>query len=156
MITSPGPADREWLALTPDVLPVAEAMEWATTPDCGAVVTFAGTVRDHADGRPGVTALSYEAYDAQVVPRFRAIVAEARRRWPMTGRLALLHRTGALAIGEVSVVVVASCPHRDAAFAVARFAIDTLKETVPIWKSETWAGGTDWGTGAKQVSEVEA
>jgi molybdopterin synthase catalytic subunit len=136
-------AGDDWLALTSDELPVAEATSWAARPDCGAVVTFCGTVRDHAEGRSGVTALTYEAYEAQVVPRLRVIVSEARRRWPVTGRLALLHRTGLLAVGETSVLVVASCPHRAEAFDVARFAIDALKASVPIWKSETWEGGTD-------------
>jgi molybdopterin synthase catalytic subunit len=149
----------DWLALTPAVLPVGEVTAWAIRPECGAVVAFSGTVRDHAEGRVGVTALTYEAYEAQVVPRLQAIVTEARRRWPVTGRLALLHRTGQLAVGETSVLVVASCPHRAEAFEVARFAIDALKASVPIWKSETWEGGTDWGTGGQPVaeaSEVEA
>ena len=72
-------------------------------PDCGAVVLFSGTVRDHAEGRDGVEHLTYEAYEEAVVPRLAAIAAEARQRWPMIGRLALLHRTGRLELGESSV-----------------------------------------------------
>jgi molybdopterin synthase catalytic subunit len=117
---------------------------------------FSGTVRDHADGRPGVSSLEYEAYEAHVVPRLAAIAAEARSRWPMLGRLVMLHRTGALAVEESSVVVVASAPHRGEAFDAARYCIDTLKETVPIWKRETWEGGVDWGTCAHEVDAVEA
>ncbi|MFN2609074.1 MAG: molybdenum cofactor biosynthesis protein MoaE [Acidimicrobiales bacterium] len=151
-----GPPSRDWLGLGTDPLPVTDALAWASRPDCGAVVLFSGTVRDNAPGRPGVTALEYEAYDAEVVPRLAAIAAEARRRWPTTGRLALLHRSGRLAVGETSVVVVASSPHRHEAFAAARFCIDTLKATVPIWKRETWEGGEDWSACAFPLAEVPA
>jgi molybdopterin synthase catalytic subunit len=144
----------DWLALTAEPLPVDAAFRWAVRPDCGAVVVFAGTVRDHAEGRTGVTLLEYEAYDEQVEPRLAAIVQEVRARWPDVGRIALLHRVGPLALEEVSVVAVVSAPHRPEAFAAARFAIDTLKATVPIWKRETWEGGVDWGTCAHDVSDV--
>ncbi len=85
-----------------------------------------------------------------------AIAEEARRRWATLGRLALLHRVGPLAIGETSVIVAASAPHRDEAFEAARFSIDTLKASVPIWKRETWAGGSAWGLDAKDLVEVAA
>jgi molybdopterin synthase catalytic subunit len=148
------PSGEEWLALTHDLLPVEEVLAWAVRPDCGAVVVFCGTVRDHAEGRADVTGLEYEAYEAQVLPRLQAIAAEVRSQWPETGRIALLHRIGALALAETSVVVVVSAPHRAEAFDAARFAIDTLKATVPIWKRESWRDGTDWGTGAQPVAEV--
>lgn len=150
------PEGDDWLALTSGPLPTEDALAWAVRPDCGAVVLFCGTVRDHAEGRAGVTGLNYEAYESQVVPRLAAVAAQARARWPSTGRLAMLHRTGALALTETSVVVVASAPHRQEAFDVARFAIDALKATAPIWKRETWQGGADWGTGAQPVAEVGA
>ena len=137
----------DWFGLTPAVLPVGAATDWAIRPDCGAVVTFCGTAHDHAAGRPGVTELEYEAYEEQVVPRLSAIADEARRRWDL-GRLALLHRVGPVAVGETSVVVVASSAHRPEAFEAARFAIDRLKATVPIWKREAWEGGEDWGLDA--------
>jgi molybdopterin synthase catalytic subunit len=143
-----------WVAITEDVLPVGLVADWAARPDCGAVVVFTGTVRDHADGRPGVSHLVYEAYTEQVVPRMEAIAASAREQWPDLGRVALLHRVGRLELGEASVVVAASTPHRPEAFAAARFCIDTLKATVPIWKQETWEGGQDWGLGATPVSDV--
>jgi molybdopterin synthase catalytic subunit len=123
-------------------------------PDCGAQVLFSGTVRDHAEGRSGVSQLEYEAYIEQVEPRLARIAAETRRRWPMVGRLVLLHRTGILALGECSVLVVASSPHRAEAFEAARWSIDTLKATVPIWKRETWDGGSDWGLCTHDVAEV--
>lgn len=144
----------DWLALTDEPLPVAAAYEWAVLPGCGAVVVFSGTVRDHAEGRPGVSLLEYEAYEEQVVPKLAVIAAEARLRWPTLGRLVLLHRVGPLHVGACSVIVAASAPHRPEAFEVARFAIDTLKATVPIWKRETWDGGEDWGTCAHDVEAV--
>ncbi len=148
------PEGDDWVALGTEPLAVPAAMEWAVRPHCGAVVVFTGVVRDHAEGRTNVTALTYEAYETEVEPRLSAIVAEARRRWPDVGRLALLHRTGRLVVGEASVVVVASAPHRDDAFEAARWCIDTLKTTVPIWKRETWEGGDDWSTCSHSVAEV--
>ena len=150
----PPDAGDDWIALTDQPLPIDAAYQWSVRADCGAVVLFSGTVRDHAEGRPGVTALEYEAYAEQVEPRLAAIADETRRRWPTVGRLVLIHRIGALDLGESSVIVVASSPHREEAFVAARFGIDTLKATVPIWKRETWEGGVDWGTCAHDVAEV--
>ena len=147
---------NEWFGLTTDSLPIAAAYEWAIHPRCGAVVVFSGTIRDHADGRDGVDHLTYEAYDEQVVPRFTAIGVELRRRWPDTGRIALLHRVGRLEIGESSVVAVVSAPHRAEAFDAARFAIDALKESAPIWKHEVWSEGSDWGTGAHELRDARS
>jgi molybdopterin synthase catalytic subunit len=140
--------------LTEEELPVGQVADWAVLPSCGAVVTFTGTARDHAEGRPDVTGLAYEAYESQVGPRFHAIVDEARRQWPDLGRVAVLHRTGPVAIGEASVVVAASSPHREAAFEAARWCIDSLKATAPIWKRETWAGGESWGLDARELSDL--
>lgn len=151
----PRPGDADWTGLTSDPLPLGEATTWAVLPGCGAVVTFAGTVRDHAEGRSGVTRLEYEAYEQQVGPRLAGIAAEARRRWPVLGRVALLHRVGPLEVTDVSVVVAASAPHRPEAFEAARWCIDTLKATVPVWKRETWEGGTDWATCSTAISDVE-
>ncbi len=138
----------EWIELTADPLPVDRVLAWAVRPECGAVDVFCGTVRDHSEGRAGVEVLDYEAYDAMVVPRLEELAAEARRRWPEIGRIALLHRTGPLSVGEVSVVVAVSTPHRAESFEATEWCIDTLKETVPIWKRERWAGGDDWAGGA--------
>jgi molybdopterin synthase catalytic subunit len=152
----PDSGELDWIGLSDADLPVVEALGWAVQPHCGAVVLFSGTVRDHDEGRPGVSSLAYEAYEEEVVPRLAAIAAEARRRWPSLGRLGILHRTGTLAVGESSVVIVASAPHRAEAFDAARFAIDTVKTTVPIWKRETWSGGQDWSLCAHPVDEVAA
>jgi len=144
----------DWVGIAPSPLPVATALEWAGRPDCGGVVLFSGTVRDHAEGRPGVSALEYEAYAEAALTRMERIAAEVRARWSGVGRVVLLHRTGMLTVGDTAVVVVVSTPHRAEAFAAAQWAIDTLKATVPIWKKETWEGGSDWGTGAQDVMEV--
>ncbi|NND75807.1 MAG: molybdenum cofactor biosynthesis protein MoaE [Ilumatobacter sp.] len=150
------PVGDDWLELTDEELPVGTVYQWAVRPDCGAVVLFSGTIRDHAEGRDGVEHLTYEAYDEQVVARFGAISEELRMRWPTVGRVALLHRTGRLVVGESSVVVVVSAPHRPAAFEAARFAIDALKESAPIWKHEVWSTGADWGTGAAPIRDASA
>ena len=153
MLTPPVDSDT-WLGLSDQRLPAGEAADWAILPDCGAVVMFNGTARDHAPGREGVEVLEYEAYEEHVVPRLAELAAEMRASWPGLGRIVLLHRVGGVAIGESAVVVVASSPHRPEAFEAARFGIDTLKATVPIWKRETWADGTSWGLEAQHIGEV--
>ncbi len=146
------PSDaRDWFALTDEPLPTAAAVEWATVASAGAVVTFGGVVRDHAEGRTGVEAMTYEAYERPAVRALGDIAAEIRRRWPEVARVVLLHRVGELRLSEASVVVVVSAPHRRAAFAAAEFAIDTLKESAPIWKHERWAGGSDWAVEQHEI-----
>jgi molybdopterin synthase catalytic subunit len=149
------PEAGDWIAVIVDPLPVEAATEWATTPSSGAVVVFLGVVRDHSDGREGVRGLTYEAYEEEATRRLEAVASEARKRWPVVERLALLHRIGDLMLSEASVAVIASSPHRAEAFEAARFCIDTLKETVPIWKREHWEGGSDWATCSHSVRAVE-
>jgi len=144
----------DWLGLTDAELPVGEMYRWCVRPGCGAVVLFSGTVRDHAEGRTDVVELVYEAYDEMVVPKLAEIVAETRTRWPDVGRIALVHRIGVLGLGESSVVAAVSAPHRPEAFAAARFAIDALKVSVPVWKREVWDGGSDWGTHAADLIDA--
>ena len=151
-VTPPADGDN-WLGLTDQELPIAAAYEWAVQPNCGATVLFSGTVRDHAEGRTDVQHLTYEAYDEQVTPIFSTIVRELRDRWPTTGRVVLMHRTGRLELEESSVIAVVSSPHRPEAFEAARYAIDALKSSAPIWKHEVWADGADWGTDAHVVSD---
>jgi len=145
---------RDWVELTAEPLAADAAQRWATVAAAGAVVSFLGVVRDHADGRSGVRSMTYEAYEEPAVRAMREIASEVRRRWPATERIALLHRVGDLDLSEPSVVVVVSSAHRDAAFEAARFAIDTLKETVPIWKQEHWAGGSDWAVEQHAIRPV--
>ena len=146
-----GAVGDEWCELTTNPLPIGAIYDWAVRPDCGAVVLFSGTVRDHAEGRTDVTSLDYEAYDEAALPAFQKIVEETRRRFPDARRIAIIHRTGRVDLTESSVVVAVSSPHRPVAFDAARFAIDALKESAPIWKKENWVGGSDWGTGAHDV-----
>jgi molybdopterin synthase catalytic subunit len=142
-----GAADDTWIGLLSSPLPVAEAAAWVVRPDCGGMVLFSGSARDHAPGRAGVFRLDYEAYEEHVEPALRAVADEARQRWPVLGRVALLHRVGEVPIGESAVVVAVSAPHRPEAFDAARFCIDTIKQTVPIWKREAWSGGADGEAG---------
>jgi molybdopterin synthase catalytic subunit len=89
-----------------------------------------------------------------VLPRLEAIGREVRQRWEVIGRVALIHRIGRLELGESSVLVVVSAPHRPEAFVAARFGIDSLKASVPIWKRESWSEGEGWGLGAHDVVEA--
>jgi molybdopterin synthase catalytic subunit len=156
----PPESSDTWVGLTTDDLPIAAAYDFAVRPDCGAVVLFSGTVRDHAvddDGvlRDDVEHLRYEAYEEQCFVSFQAIADEVRVRWPHTGRIVLLHRLGRLELGQSSVIAVVGAPHRPEAFEAARYAIDALKASAPIWKYETWRDGTEgpgegWGTNAHQ------
>jgi len=149
------PVDQDdWLGLTEDTLPVGLAADWAVLPRCGAMVLFSGTARDHAPGRDGVEQLEYEAYEEHVVPRLADIAARMRESWPTLGRVVLLHRIGTVPVGASSVVVVASSPHRPESFEAARFGIDTLKASVPIWKRERWKDGESWGLEAQHIADV--
>ena len=108
----------------------------------GATVTFIGTTRDHNDGRR-VTQLEYEAYPSMAIAEMRKIGETAQQRWPIA-RIAIVHRIGVVPIGEASVVIAVSAGHRRAAFDACHFAIDRLKEVVPIWKKEHFEGGEIW------------
>ena len=112
-------------------------------PGCGAIVTFLGTVRD-LTGDQVTVALDYEAYPGMAEKKMTEIEADTRSRWPI-GDIAMVHRLGHLEVGEISVAVAVSCPHRAQAFEACRHAMDRLKELVPIWKKENWADGhTEW------------
>jgi molybdopterin synthase catalytic subunit len=120
----------------------------------GAVVTFAGLVRDHNDGRR-VQFLEYEAYEPLAVRALQRIVDEARELWPRA-RVAVHHRLGRLQIGEASVVIAAASPHRADAFAACRYTIERVKQIVPIWKREYFDGGDVWLEGATADPDDEA
>jgi molybdopterin synthase catalytic subunit len=117
-----------------------EAAVWHSS--AGAICTFTGVVRDNSRGR-SVTHLDYEAYAEMATAQMRKIGDEIGAQWP-EARVAMAHRTGSLEIGEASVVVSVSCPHRAEAIAACRWGIDRLKESVPIWKKEHAADGTYW------------
>jgi molybdopterin synthase catalytic subunit len=110
--------------------------------DAGAVATFVGTTRVHSRGRT-VTHLEYEAYEGMVEREMEAIAAELRARYDLCA-VAIHHRVGRVGIGERSVVIAVSSPHRADALAACKDAIDTLKERVPLWKKEVYEGGEEW------------
>ena len=113
----------------------------------GAVVTFVGTVRDNTGGRK-VVALEYEAYAEMAEAEMRRIGIDVMDKWKLHG-IAMRHRTGKLGVGEISVVIATSSPHREAAFQACSEALDRLKETVPVWKKEYFEDGEVWvGQGA--------
>ena len=112
-------------------------------PWAGAVCLFLGTVRDHSPGRPGVTHLDYEAYPGVVEEKLAEMVAEARKRWPLLS-VAVLHRVGSLAVGELSMAVAVSSPHREEGLAAVRYLVEEVKRRAPIWKKEHWADGAEW------------
>jgi molybdopterin synthase catalytic subunit len=123
-------------------LDLAELMRAVEHAAAGAVTTFSGVVRDHHDGKR-VTAISYEAYGAMAEAKMRQIAQEVEQRWPEC-RIAMAHRTGKLEIGEASVLIAVSAPHRAEAFDACEYAIDTLKQIVPIWKKEAYENGEVW------------
>ena len=110
--------------------------------DCGGIVTFTGVVRDHSRGH-AIDHLEYEAYVPMAEREMKHIAARVRERWPEV-RIAMSHRVGRLELGDAAVMIVAGAPHRAEAFEACRFAIDTLKQTVPIWKKEFSQQGTYW------------
>jgi molybdopterin synthase catalytic subunit len=108
----------------------------------GGINVFVGTVRNHTGGRQ-VLRLEYEAYGPMAEKKLREIAALARQRWPLIG-CAIVHRTGELLVGEVAVAIAVSAPHRQATFEACQFIIDTIKQTVPIWKKEFYEDGQVW------------
>lgn len=113
------------------------------TGAAGAIVTFDGVVREQTNGRP-VVSLQYEAYVPMALKELQRLGAELRERWPEIARIGIVHRFGELQISESSVVIVITSPHRRVAFEACHYAIDRLKQTVPIWKKEVFADGQEW------------
>lgn len=108
----------------------------------GAIATFLGVVREQTRGRQ-VRYLEYEAYREMAIPKMREIADEIRQKWKVD-EIAMIHRIGRLEIGESSVAIAVSAPHRHEALAACAYAIDRLKEIVPIWKKEVWTDGEEW------------
>ncbi len=123
-------------------LDVDEVVRRVQGSDAGGLVTFTGAVREQARGKR-IRFLEYEAYAPMAEREMEAIADEAARRWPGV-RVAVAHRVGHLEIGELAVVVAAAAPHRAEAFEACRFAIDELKQRVPIWKKEVSTDGAEW------------
>ncbi len=125
-----------------------------TRPDCGAVTTFAGTVRGETavdDAVRGTDFLNYEAYTEMAEQMMAAIGDEIMEQWPKVKAVSILHRIGRLEIGEPSVLIAVATPHRgDGCFEACRYAIERLKAIVPIWKQENWSDGQVWVEGPRQ------
>lgn len=136
------------VAVTPEVLRLDALIEAVVGEGArdGALASFVGLVREENQGRR-VVFLEYEAYEPLAVRALERIVAEAREAWPGT-RLGVHHRTGRLELGEASVIIAAASPHRADAFAACRYAIERVKQIVPIWKHEHFEGGDVWLEGA--------
>ena len=132
--------------ITSDVLDPTRVVEAVSAAGTGAVTTFLGLVRDHNQGRR-VQHLVYEAYEPLAERALTRIIDEAAGRWPSVS-LAVHHRIGRLEIGEASVAIAAASPHRADAFAACRYAIERVKQIVPIWKHEYFEGGDVWIEGA--------
>ncbi len=128
------------MRVTTRPLDPAEAVAFVAHPAAGGSVLFAGTVRDHSDAG-AVTALDYEAWEEMAEARLAEIGDELFERWPVC-KAALIHRTGHLEVGDVSVLVCCSAPHRAEAFEAARHGIERIKQDVPIWKKESLSTGT--------------
>lgn len=141
----PAPASSDLILLVLEPIDVPALIQHVRAASDGAIVTFDGCVRNQSHGRRTLY-LDYEAYETMAVAKMREIAGELHAKFSID-RLAIAHRLGRLEIGETSVFIAVSAPHRPAAFEACRYAIDTLKSTVPIWKKEYFEDGAVWADG---------
>ena len=140
------------IRLTREPIDHARLTDDVRRPNCGAVVSFLGTVRD-VTGDQVTVALDYEAYPGMAEKILAEIEADVRNRWPI-GELIVEHRLGRLDVGEISVAIALSSPHRAEAFEACRYAMDRVKELAPIWKKENWSDGrTEWVHPEKRMKD---
>jgi len=140
------------VTLTTHKIDIDDVLKQVEDHGTGAVALFIGRVRNHAEGK-AVLAMDYEAYPEMAKKKLRDVVQLTSQKWPVS-KMAIVHRTGNLQLGDVSVAIAVATPHRADAFEACRFAIDTLKKTVPIWKKEHFADGQSWVAGViPDVSE---
>ena len=130
------------IEITADPLAPEPFIQHVRRDDSGAVALFLGVVRDNSYGRR-VLYLEYDAYPEMAEGKLREVAEEALARWPITD-VAIAHRTGRLEIGETSLLVAVSSPHRHDAFAACHHIVNRIKEVVPVWKKEVWEGGEAW------------
>lgn len=130
------------VSLTTNPIDVASALAYLQSEQAGAIDFFLGVVRDNTQDR-SVDRLDYEAYDRMAISEMEKIVDEAHQRWPLL-RCVVVHRTGTLHIGEIAVLIGVATAHRADAFDACRYIIDTIKQTVPIWKKEIFTDGEVW------------
>lgn len=130
------------LKITIEKLNITNCIDWVMTSQAGGIDVFIGTVRDQTKGKR-VVRLEFEAYEKMALNEMKKIANEIMQRWPLH-KVLIHHRVGILEVGEVPVVIAVSASHRAAAFEACRYAIDTLKQTVPIWKKEIFEDGEEW------------
>lgn len=123
-------------------LDLQQCIDWVMSPDCGGIDVFIGTVRNVTKGKT-VLKLEFEAYEKMAVNELQKIAQQSFEKWPVQ-KVLIHHRTGILQIGEIPVIIAVAAAHRDAAFEACRYIIDTLKQTVPIWKKEFFEDGEVW------------
>ncbi|MFA0741888.1 MAG: hypothetical protein DFNUSKGM_002007 [Candidatus Fervidibacter sacchari] len=137
---------KVFVNVSPEPIDLTSLLDFVASPQAGAIVSFVGTVREFSHGKK-VTALTYEAYEPMAKKELMRIAEEMLNRWQLC-KVAIVHRTGTLSIGKISVAIFVSAPHRSDAFEAARYAIERIKETVPIWKREHFEDGTsEWVEG---------
>jgi molybdopterin synthase catalytic subunit len=130
------------IKLSVTTLNVQECVDWVTSPESGGIDVFIGTVRNATKGKT-VLRLEFEAYDKMAIAEMQKITKQAFEKWPVQ-KILVHHRTGVLQVGEIPVIIAVGAAHRDAAFDACRYIIDTLKQTVPIWKKEIFEDGEVW------------
>jgi molybdopterin synthase catalytic subunit len=130
------------IQISPTPLNIQECIDWIMSPESGGIDVFIGTVRNATKGKP-VIRLEFEAYEPMAIAEMEKIIKQAEEQWPIQKAL-IHHRTGILEVGEVPVIIAVSAAHRAAAFVACRYIIDTLKQTVPIWKKEVFEDGEVW------------
>ena len=140
---SGGAPEGDWIEVTGEPLSERLVSDAVAHSGAGAIALFSGVVRDQTGGRR-VKFLEYEAHASMAEAKMREIAVAVRQRWPEVARIAIVHRIGRLEIGESSVMIAVSSPHRRHAFEACHFSIDTLKETVPVWKKEYFEDGEVW------------
>jgi molybdopterin synthase catalytic subunit len=142
---------RKRFEITTQPIDVAEVVARVSAPDCGAIVTFIGAVRDNNYGRQ-VEYLEYDAYSEMAEEQLELIGSEIVERWPATRGVSIVHRIGRQNVGEISVVIAIAAGHRAGTFDAARYAIERIKEIVPIWKKEVSPDGAYWIEGPESQS----
>lgn len=130
------------IQLKHNTLDPKDCEDFVTDPGVGGIVTFIGTVRNQTKGKP-VLRLEFEAFEPMAISEMKKIAESIQQKWSAT-KVSIHHRVGVLGIKDIAVVIAVSTPHRKAAFEACQYAIDTLKETVPIWKKEIFEDGEVW------------
>ena len=130
------------IQLSDQALSPQACIDFVSSHSAGAIDVFIGTVREQTKGKP-VVRLEFEAYEPMAVSEMRKIAEKAKQKWPVA-KMAFHHRTGNLGLCEIAVIIAVSTPHRKASFEACQYAIDTLKQTVPIWKKEIFEDGEVW------------